>query len=368
MLLKLWSHVQSHVPRSFEGLTLVGPHPRMRFLEYVAVDPDVNSGTPTVDHPLHADTPLQDAGSYSCITVLVYLNSDFEGGELDFEAQSLSPREGLVAIFPHRWLHRSRSVTSGCKRLLKLSVLYADPMSGSAGSAGSCKEADLEERLPFIMAATSARQAPVVVSAATAQEGYFQREALWKHTLSMVGTKKDEFQLLLQKAKKLNSDDALEKLLDFIVQNDVNSEPWAEELLTSAFMSLAHTLQIDRFKLKAYQALDSAKVLHGSELCILLGETLMRDFEAGATLEIRLAALHGYFTLLTSEKCRSSVVVKALRDPEAKIRLRALQGVVSEVSSPGGPGVVYKAALESLVKDSVEATEVALALQALSLL
>jgi len=65
----------------------------------------------------------------------------FAGGELDFEAQSLSPREGLVAIFPHRWLHRSRSVTSGCKRLLKLSVLYADPMSGSAGSAGSCKEA-----------------------------------------------------------------------------------------------------------------------------------------------------------------------------------------------------------------------------------
>ena len=238
----------------------------------------------------------------------------------------------------------------------------------SVGKIFVSPEADLEERLPFIMAATSARQAPVVVSAATAQEGYFQREALWKHTLSMVGTKKDEFQLLLQKAKKLNSDDALEKLLDFIVQNDVNSEPWAEELLTSAFMSLAHTLQIDRFKLKAYQALDSAKVLHGSELCILLGETLMRDFEAGATLEIRLAALHGYFTLLTLEKCRSSVVVKALRDPEAKIRLRALQGVVSEVSSPGGPGVVYKAALESLVKDSVEATEVALALQALSLL
>ena len=235
----------------------------------------------------------------------------------------------------------------------------------SVGKISVSPEADLEERLPFIMAATSARRAPVA-TAATAQEGYFQRETLWKHTLSMVGTKKDEFQLLLQKAKKLNSDDALEKLLDFIVQNDVNSEPWAEELLTSAFMSLAHTLQIDRFKLKAYQALDSAKVLHGSELCILLGETLMRDFEAGATLEIRLAALHGYFTLLTSEKCRSSVVVKALRDPEAKIRLRALQGV-SEVSSPGG-GVVYKAALESLVKDSVEATEVALALQALSLL
>ena len=63
----------------WKGLTLVGPHPRMRFLEYVAVDPDVNSGTPAVDHPLHADTPLQDAGSYSCITVLVYLNSDFEG-------------------------------------------------------------------------------------------------------------------------------------------------------------------------------------------------------------------------------------------------------------------------------------------------
>ena len=217
------------------------------------------------------------------------------------------------------------------------------------------------------MAATSARRAPAAgtataAKAATAQEGYFQREALWKHTLSMVGTKKDEFQLLIHKAKKLNSDDDLEKLLDFIAQNDVNSEPWAEELLTSAFMSLAHTLQINRFKLKAYQALDTAKVLHGHELCILLGETLMRDFEEGATLEVRLAALQGFFTLLAPEKCRSSVVVKALQDPEAKIRLRALQGVVSS------PGVVYKAALESLVKDSEASTEVALALQALSLL
>ena len=214
----------------------------------------------------------------------------------------------------------------------------------------------MAERLPIVMAAQSAERRPH----ATAQAGYFQREPLWKHTLSMVGTKKDEFLELIQNAKKLNTDNALEKLLDFIVQHDVSSESWAEELLTSAFMSMAHALQSDRLKLKAYQALDSAKMLHGHELCVLLGETLMRDFDVGATLEIRLAALHAFLTLITADECRSNAVVKALNDPEAKIRLRALQGISTS------PGAIYESALQSVVSRQASTQEVALAVQALA--
>ena len=220
----------------------------------------------------------------------------------------------------------------------------------------------MEERLPFVMAGKSADRG--MEGEGRAQAGYFQREALWKHTLSMVGTKKDEFSRLISEAKKSSTEEALEKLLDFILQHDVCSEPWAEELLTSAFMSLAYALQNNRLKLKAYQALDSAAtVLHGHNLCILLGETLMRDFAAGASIEVRLAALHGFLTLMANEHC-SEVVLQALKDAEPKIRLRALQGITA--SRVTAPSVIYEAALQSLV--SGDTPEASLAIQALSLL
>ena len=110
------------------GWRLVGPHPSMRYLEYVAPTSDHMD-----DHPVHADTPLLGAGACSYITVLVYLNSDFEGGELCFlpEGEALKaapmilPYEGLVVIFPHHFLHQAKAVRQGTKQLLKISVLYS---------------------------------------------------------------------------------------------------------------------------------------------------------------------------------------------------------------------------------------------------
>lgn len=99
----------------------------MRYLEYVAPTSDMD------DHPVHADTPLLGACSAcSYITVLVYLNSDFEGGELCFlsegdslKAPMILPHEGLVVIFPHHFLHQAKAVRQGTKQLLKISVLYS---------------------------------------------------------------------------------------------------------------------------------------------------------------------------------------------------------------------------------------------------
>lgn len=179
----------------------------------------------------------------------------------------------------------------------------------------------------------------------------------------MVGTQ-DELRLLIEHAKKLNTDDALEKLLDFILQHDVNNEPWAEELLTSAFMSMTQALMNDRLKLKAYQTFDSATVLHGHELCVLLGETLMNDLENGATTQIRLAALHGFLTLVENGECRRDAVLRALRNGSGDgtaLRLRALREVVK------APDPVYQPSLQRLV-NGASTLEVSLALQALSLL
>lgn len=193
------------------------------------------------------------------------------------------------------------------------------------------------------------------------QAGYAHLEGSSKPPLSMAGTKQDELRSLIEHAKKLNTDDALEKLLDFILQHDVNNEPWAEELLTSAFMSMTQALINDRLKLKAYQTFDSATVLHGHELCVLLGETLMNDLENGA-MEIRLAALHGFLTLVPGE-CRRDAVLRALRNEGSDgtaLRLRALREAVQ------APDPVYQPSLQRLASGSGASTlEVSLALQAL---
>ena len=183
------------------------------------------------------------------------------------------------------------------------------------------------------------------------------------------GSDKDDLIFLIQTAKRLSTEDSLEAFLDFVLQHDVNNE-WAEELFTSAFMLFAHALQNEKLKMKAYQALDLTKVLHGHELCILLGETLMRDFTEGPST-VRLAALHATLTLIHTEECRSDVLLKALNDPDPTIRLRALVFLLDAsrgvTEGKGNRPKVYEAALKRLMSKALGA-ELSLTLQALVLL
>ena len=375
----------------------------MRYVEYVAPTSDHMD-----DHPVHADTPLLGAGACSYITVLVYLNSDFEGGELCFlpEGEALKappmilPYEGLVVIFPHHFLHQAKAVRQGTKQLLKISVLYSsdgdfassDRVPGfefrggfndchnfrlvrlvffhsfgffkdssldfqmfiNSGSGSTCQE-NVEEPVPFVAA-------PENLETAGRNEG----------------RDKDDLIFLIQTAKRLSTADSLEAFLDFVLQHDVNNESWAFELFTNAFMLFAHalTLQNEKLKMKAYQALDLTKVLHGHELCVLLGETLMRDFTEGPSTALRLAALHATLTLIQTEECQRDVLLKALKDPEPTIRLRALEGLVLllDASREGvtegkgnRPKEVYEASLKRLMSTALGA-ELSLTLQALVLL
>ncbi|CAK8989541.1 Fe2OG dioxygenase domain-containing protein [Durusdinium trenchii] len=375
MLLKLWSSLQSHVPKVFEGRTLVGPHPTLRFLEYQGSHAQHEPGE--MSHPVHADTPLQDSGLHSSITVLVYLNSDFEGGSLRFfedgSELDVFPKEGMVVIFPHKVLHRAAVVVSGTKWVLKLSVLYTNPKITSEPSSIptiSLRQADMEERLPFIMAARSATNGSILPEA---QAGYFARDALWKHTLSMVGTKEDAFRSLVEDAKDAK-DGAVEPLLDFILQHDVSS--WSQELLALAFlpMTKALTSPLKSLKLKAYKAFDMATPLHNHDLCILLGETLMHDFDS-TCLEIRVAALHAWLTLMSAEQCRAKVLSSALTDPEPQLRLTALRDLVALVSKDSQTDALresYADALRGFVQTFSDSTqseiEISLAVQALSMI
>lgn len=62
----------------------------------------------------------------SLLTLLVYLNEGFGGGETEFPEQhrTIAPKTGTALLFQHRVLHAGNRVSSGTKYVLRSDVLY----------------------------------------------------------------------------------------------------------------------------------------------------------------------------------------------------------------------------------------------------
>lgn len=205
---------------------------------------------------MHADTPLHSEAPLGRSRLTVLVYlNSVEGGELRFEGVTVIPKMGLTVIFPHELRHDPRPVLSGVKRLLKLSVLYELPRS--------------------------------------------QSDATFRALVAQAETK------------------SVEPLLDFLIEEDVTS--WSAELLSSAFFAITKALTANDTKMKAYKALERCTPLAGHELCILLGETLMKDF-CSEDLELRLYALKIFHLLLPHDECSQEAIGRALKDPEPRIQ------------------------------------------------
>jgi hypothetical protein len=87
--------------------------------------------------PAHTDmsieTPISD--TRSLLTLQVYLNDDYKGGETSLQRESIDGkaewqdvraiRTGDVLLFDHTLLHRANSVTLGTKYTLRTDVFYS---------------------------------------------------------------------------------------------------------------------------------------------------------------------------------------------------------------------------------------------------
>jgi predicted 2-oxoglutarate/Fe(II)-dependent dioxygenase YbiX len=76
---------------------------------------------------LHQDQSyFGEGGTKSLLTLMVYLNDDFEGGETDFpeQQQTIIPKVGSALLFQHMLLHAGNRVTRGTKLVLRSDVLY----------------------------------------------------------------------------------------------------------------------------------------------------------------------------------------------------------------------------------------------------
>ena len=69
-----------------------------------------------------------EPGERSLLTLMVYLNEDFEGGETAFLEldQVIVPRRGMALLFQHMVLHEGREVRAGTKYVLRTDVFYRE--------------------------------------------------------------------------------------------------------------------------------------------------------------------------------------------------------------------------------------------------
>lgn len=133
MSLDLYHRVVDYAARSFD--LRAGDEVGASTIELFAYPPGVGIKMHIDDHVAHPTTgEIIARDPYRSITVIVYLNDDFEGGEIYFNKQDLliKPEPGLVVIFPsnRNFTHEVRPITSGMRfSYQRMYAIY----SGSTG-------------------------------------------------------------------------------------------------------------------------------------------------------------------------------------------------------------------------------------------
>jgi prolyl 4-hydroxylase len=114
---QLWELVKDMMPGNIDGYEPTGLNERFRFYRYK----DGQQFKPHVDGPYRKSETEK-----SKITLLLYLNEDFVGGNttLVLEGQEIEPKEGMLFLFEHKIMHCGRPVTEGTKYVLRTDVMY----------------------------------------------------------------------------------------------------------------------------------------------------------------------------------------------------------------------------------------------------
>lgn len=113
---KMWERIKEFVPQ-IDGFDPLGLNERFRYYRY-------QGGQQFKPH-VDGSVKLSET-DISFITVLMYLNEDFTGGETTFiiENESIKPETGMLLLFTHKQLHSGRPVPDGVKYVLRTDVMY----------------------------------------------------------------------------------------------------------------------------------------------------------------------------------------------------------------------------------------------------
>jgi prolyl 4-hydroxylase len=117
---ELYAKVFPALPPRLCGVVPCGANERFRCYRY----------EPGQQFRAHHDGSYhRDANECSLLTLMVYLNDGFDGGEtrfLDLDV-AVRPRTGMALLFQHHLLHEGSVVRSGVKYVLRSDVMYRVP-------------------------------------------------------------------------------------------------------------------------------------------------------------------------------------------------------------------------------------------------
>lgn len=113
----LWKRIEAHAPKEFDNHIAIGLNERFRFYRYE-----------TGQHfGVHTDGFYQRTETErSFLTLMIYLNDDFTGGETLFlkREKIIAPKAGTVLLFTHNQWHAGLPVKEGCKYILRTDVMF----------------------------------------------------------------------------------------------------------------------------------------------------------------------------------------------------------------------------------------------------
>ncbi len=114
---ELWARVAHALPARARHGRSVGLNERFRFYRYEAGQ----------CFRWHRDGAFERSnGERSRLTLMFYLNDDFEGGDTEFEGGlRVRPKRGAALVFLHPVRHQGASVARGRKYVLRTDVMYA---------------------------------------------------------------------------------------------------------------------------------------------------------------------------------------------------------------------------------------------------
>jgi prolyl 4-hydroxylase len=111
----LWTDIKQYAPKQIGLSVAVGLNELFRFYRY----------HPGQEFKRHIDQSyIRNDREASYYTFMIYLNSNYSGGETRFSEIVIEPKKGQVLIFLHSLEHEGSPVTSGVKYVLRTDVMY----------------------------------------------------------------------------------------------------------------------------------------------------------------------------------------------------------------------------------------------------
>lgn len=119
LAVQLWPLIKEHIPTDVDGWRPIGLNEQFRIYRY-------KDGQQFKVHPDGAFK--RNEHEHSKITVIVYLNDDFEGGETEFvnPHEVVTPQAGTLLLFAHGQLHKGNPVPEGTKYVFRTDVMFTD--------------------------------------------------------------------------------------------------------------------------------------------------------------------------------------------------------------------------------------------------